>query len=59
MKINDTELFAASVVQSSSENLTLQEKLDLFIEAKELAEKHNEEQPLPSAKVQSKPEWLY
>lgn len=49
MKIKDTELFAASVVQSSAVGLSVQQKLDLFIEAKELAKKHNEGQPAPKA----------
>lgn len=45
MKINDIELFAASVVQSSSEKSTIQEKLDLFLEAKKIAQQHNESEP--------------
>lgn len=51
MKVRDLELFAASVVQSSSNELTVQEKLDLFLEAKELAKKHNDEQPTPKGSV--------
>lgn len=44
MKIKDIELFAASVVQSSSDKLSVQEKLDLFLDAKESAKKHNDSQ---------------
>lgn len=51
MKVKDLELFAASVVQSSSDKLNVQEKLNLFLEAKELAKKHNDEQPIPKASV--------
>lgn len=39
--IKDVELFAAAVVQSSAPNLTVEEKLKLFLESKELATKHN------------------
>lgn len=51
MRIKDKELFAASVVQSSSHQLSTQEKLDLFIEAKKLAKKYNNDLTAPAGKA--------
>lgn len=51
MRINDKELFAASVVNSSSPSLSVEEKLKLFLKAKELAEKHNKDQGSPKASI--------
>ena len=39
--IKDVELFAAAVVQSSPPDLTVEQKLKLFLESKELATKYN------------------
>lgn len=42
MRIKDIDLFATAVVQSSSSDLTVQEKLDLYVEAKKTAKEHND-----------------
>lgn len=42
MRIKDIDLFATAVVQSSSPDLTVQEKLDLYTEAKKTAKEHND-----------------
>lgn len=44
MKVKDPETFALAVVQSSSADLSLQEKLDLYLEAKQFAKSYNENQ---------------
>ena len=45
MKVKDPETFALAVVQSSSADLTIQEKLDLYLEAKKFAKDYNANLP--------------
>lgn len=49
MKI-DNEKFAQAVLISNKEDLTLEKQLSLYIEAMELADKYNKEQPVPTVK---------
>lgn len=45
MKIKNTDSFALAVVQSSSADLTVEDKLALYVEAKEKAKNYNDKQP--------------
>ncbi|MGY3703418.1 hypothetical protein [Vagococcus martis] len=43
----DKEKFAQSVLMSEKKELTLEQKLDLYVKAMELAAQHNKEIPKP------------
>lgn len=45
MRITDLNEFAIAVVQSSDPKLTVDEKIALYIEAKEKASEYNKEHP--------------
>lgn len=45
MQISDTEAFALAVIQSSDSKLTIDEKILLYVEAKEKAREHNRQNP--------------
>ncbi|MBS0948340.1 hypothetical protein JK167_11695 [Levilactobacillus brevis] len=49
MKVKDDDTFALAVVQSSSDKMSVEEKLDLYLKARTLAKKHNREEPTPTA----------
>lgn len=51
MKINDIELFASSIVNSSSTEMTVEEKLELFIKAMTVAKENNDKQPKDSVRA--------
>lgn len=53
MEIKDIELFASAVVSSSSNELTVEEKLELFLKSKIIATEHNKKQPVPKAKAKT------
>ena len=56
MIITDIHQFAIAVVQSSSPDLSVEEKINLYNEAVEKAEKNNSE--IPPGEDKSK-NWLY
>ena len=47
MKILNVEKFALAVINSSDSNLSVDEKIKLYVEACEKAKEHNSEQPIP------------
>lgn len=55
MKVKDDDTFALAVVQSSSDKLSAEEKLDLYLKARTLAREHNRNEPDPSATVSTFP----
>lgn len=55
MKVKDDDTFALAVVQSSSDKLSVEEKLDLYLKARTLARKHNDDEPRPPERVSTFP----